>query len=401
MKKNIKFFAVAIAAIMTIGSIAFISCDKEKENNYSNERYIANDNASKTITLSDAQRLNYAQLLATKMSLHPYSYKELNYAISVVNSYGVDEHLAFFDILYTQESKFLLPNIPISNLRNALVETRIAEDCGLTHDNFYGNLQLYWPYHDNWDDTTTPVIIFIPVNENATTVTGYRCYPGGTAKQIQVDESSITKDGIPCIIINEGEFSYNDYPNFKEGECSHNGITWGRTDDSSAVEPYINTVQPGHDTITMARSYKFLNSRHQYDNWLAGGSEFFITVARVKETGITDTTQYVIEQTRKEIDNGTPADIELFFSHNWKTAFGDVYYYFVEHDDWGVSASFDIDLSYSGSTVSAHIKTNSTDDFIASDYIPRYEFLTKCSTGNNQYILGQEKFLIQTIQYSE
>lgn len=31
MKKNIKFFAVAIAAIMTIGSIAFVSCNKENE----------------------------------------------------------------------------------------------------------------------------------------------------------------------------------------------------------------------------------------------------------------------------------------------------------------------------------------------------------------------------------
>lgn len=31
MKKNIKFFAVAIAAIMTIGSIVFVSCNKENE----------------------------------------------------------------------------------------------------------------------------------------------------------------------------------------------------------------------------------------------------------------------------------------------------------------------------------------------------------------------------------
>lgn len=401
MKTIGKYYALAVAAIMTIGSIAFVSCNKEKENNYTNGHFTTNENATKSITLSDAQRLHYAQLLATKMSQYPNSYRELNYAISVVNSYGVDEHLAFFDILSTQESKFLLPNIPISNLRNALVETGIAEDCGLTYDNYYANLQLYWPYHDDWDDTTTPVIIFIPINENATTVTGYRCYPGGTAEPIPIDESSITKYGVPCIIINECEFRYNEYPNFKEGEHYNNGFTWGRISDSDNIEPYINNVQTGHDTITYASSYKLINSKHQYDNWLAGGSEFFVTLARVKEPGIHDTAQYVFELTRKEIENGTPVDIEMIISHNWENSFGDIYYYFVEHDDWGFTGSFSVTLSLGGSTINAQIDTNSTDDFIASDYIPRGEFITKCMTGNNQYIWGLEKFLIRTIQYSE
>lgn len=399
MKKSSKFLAVAIAAIMTIGSIAFISCNKEKENNYSNERYIANDNASKTITLSDVQRLNYAQLLATKMSLHPYSYKELNYAISVVNSYGVDEHLAFFDVLSTSVSKFLLPNTPLSDLRSALTETGIVSDCGLTPENYYGNLQLYWPYHDNWDDTTTPVIIFIPVDENATTVTGYRCYPGGTATPIQIDESSITKDNVPCIIINEGEFGYNEYPNFRGGERSCNDITWGRTNDSSIVDPYINTVQPGYDTTTRALSYKFLNSGHQFDNWLAGGSEFLVTLARLNEIGSYDTVRYAIEMTREEIDNRTPADIEMIFYHDWKRAYKNIYYYFVEHDDWGFRTTVDADLTLGNSTISAHLTISTTDDFIAADFIPRYDYITKCQLGYNNYLWGQEKFFIRTIEY--
>lgn len=401
MKKNNIFFAVAIAAIMVIGSIAFVSCNKEQDGSSPNEHYNANENATKTITLSDAQRLNYARLLATEMSQCPYSYAELNYAISVVTSYGVDEHLAFFDILATQDSKFLLPNTPISNLRNALVNTRIVENCGLTRSNYYGNLQLYWPHHDDWNDTTTPVIIFIPVNENATTVTGYRCYRGGTAKPIQVDESSITRGGVPCIIINEGEFRYNEYPNFREGERSHNGITWGITHDSNSVEPYICTAQAGHDTITRALSYKFLNSGTQYDNWLAGGSEFLVTIARVNEAGSYDTARYAIELTRKEIENRTVVDIEMIFYHDWKRDFEKFYYYFVEHDDWGFHTTVNADLSYGGSTVNAQITISTTDDFIAADYIPRSEFIHNCWTGDNSYIWGREKFYIRTIEYSE
>lgn len=325
--KNIRVIPLAILAIFALGSISFVSCNKEKDSfSSSTHRYIGGP-ASKTITLSDSQRLRFAQRLATQMAQHANSYTELNYAISVVCSYGVDEHLAFFDILSTEESKFLLSNTPITNLRSALLETGIVEECGLTHDNYYANLQLYWPYHDNWDGTTIPVIIFVPVDENASTVTGYRCHPNGVIKTIKIDEGSIEKDSIPCIIINEGEFKYNEYPNFREGERSRNGITWGQTNDSTDVEPFISWVQPGQDTVTRAHSYRFLNSGTQYDNWLAGGSEFLVTLARLSENGEEefDTLRYAIELTRKKIRNRTPVDIEMVFYYDWKRAFENVY----------------------------------------------------------------------------
>lgn len=41
MKKNIKFFAVAIAAIMTIGSVAFVSCQKEYSTAQNNQTVLS------------------------------------------------------------------------------------------------------------------------------------------------------------------------------------------------------------------------------------------------------------------------------------------------------------------------------------------------------------------------
>ena len=93
MKKNIKFFAVAIAVIMTIGSLFFTSCNKNEESPIPN-----NDTPScetKALSLTDAQREAIAQQFALSMVGSPNSYEELYrfIFITLCLQYGKDYYL--------------------------------------------------------------------------------------------------------------------------------------------------------------------------------------------------------------------------------------------------------------------------------------------------------------------
>lgn len=78
MKRTIQSIVMVIAAMVTIGSMVFTSCNKAEE-------IVSTDNtnppAMKTLTLTSAQRNNIARSLAIYMSANPVSFVQLNQAI--------------------------------------------------------------------------------------------------------------------------------------------------------------------------------------------------------------------------------------------------------------------------------------------------------------------------------
>lgn len=89
------------------------------------------------------------------------------------------------------------------------------------------NCVIYWPYSENWDGKTLPVITSAPKDEKQEWNYGYRITYNAQGdrhfEQVIVDDDFAYAN--PVWIIKDG-FDYNDLPNFNKGETTKNGLTF-------------------------------------------------------------------------------------------------------------------------------------------------------------------------------
>lgn len=79
-------------------------------------------------------------------------------------------------------------------------------------------LQIYWPFSENWDGKTKPVISYLPDDNSQDKNIGYY-YEGGELKSVVVDREYAKTH--PVWIVNESMMGYNNIPdfnNFREGD---------------------------------------------------------------------------------------------------------------------------------------------------------------------------------------
>lgn len=217
-----------------------------------------------------------------------------------------------------------------------------------------------------------------------------------------VSPRNIDEDKRPYIIIREANYPYYVFPDFKHGEYYKNGTLWCRMPSVYGEDGQLCFVdeRTGKDTIIDASSYLFVSKGKQYDLFV--GSQFVISMARVRANGTVDTTcRYRIDLTRNEIKNHTPIPIDLKIHPDWKKSCGDVYYYLREEDWGGSNISLNAELSLGdGNKVSVSLQAKSSDTHIASDFLSRDEFFNKCEEGENTYLWGGEKLYMKTRLYS-
>ena len=125
-------------------------------------------------------------------------------------------------------------------------------------------LQIYWPYSENWDEITIPVITFIPEEERESNVAFCReILPDGTpvVKELTVDESYAMEH--PVWVVNWNE-------------------------DAGAMTPQmLEKILPSIDQTRSSANFKTLRlkefkAHRQYDSWLSGGSEFYLKIGSLK-----------------------------------------------------------------------------------------------------------------------
>lgn len=137
------------------------------------------------------------------------------------------------------------------------------------------DLQIYWPYSEDWDTETLPIITFDPgygSNYNQ----GYRLRKDESGElvvdEVYVDESVAMKT--PVWVIN-------------------------RNDDASAsplplFTPQTKSSRAPEETVGLKGTYRVLKMKsftmlRNYDSWFQGGSEFFIKCGSVN--GFTASTE--------------------------------------------------------------------------------------------------------------
>lgn len=407
MKKSIRYISTLFLAV----SFVLVSCQKETGANIST----GDDSAfaGKALSLDPEQRQHAAQMLAMSLANHPDAYAQLNDVIAMVRSYGVDENIYVYDILHREHSKFIPAHLEIEELVNAINEAELLANCGVEGRPYFDNLQLYWPYHNDWDRVTSPVVVFEPETIDFTEITGFKFpmeynptimeNPAGIML-IDIDVQKMDYDENSYIIIKQAEFPYTHYPRFVDGEFTKDNITWIRPTDVIGLTGdwcYVDHVV-GPDTLVKATAIGFQSSGNQHDSWFfGGGSEFALTMAHIKDDGTQKAYTYRFEMSRDDIDDERTIQFEggFIFHPNWTRDGSEVYYRLFEEDAGGSSFDFNINLSYQGASVTVGLSGNTVDDEIATGYLYRDDYMNSCRSGNNGYDFSGETVFFKAELY--
>lgn len=393
MKSNFKSFTLVFAAFASISATIFVSCDKDatitRESSVQKaDAPVKGDNGK--LNLNQNDRELFAKNLAISFANAPQSFSELNSAIHVVVGYGLDENLKLYDILNTDNSVFLSSSCQVNTLRSVLEESIDLSKYGFTDNNYYSNLQLYWPYHDDWNKKTTPVICFAPENETIESVIGYY-YENGNIDSINVTAKSIDEESIPVIIINKSETHYADYPDFKNDKWEKNGIIWGKPLPIHTFNPIKDNSSTGNK-VYEARSVSITSSGTQYDYFWAGGSEFELqSIYAVDASHTVVSSKARAEFSRKQIKNKETKNFGTQLHKNWQLGLGQIHIRLTEKDDWGSVEPIVINLDVADNTLSTTININSTDDIIFDSQYTRSNYFNRCNSHNGIFYLGAER----------
>ena len=375
-----KTFLAVVATVLVAGTAFFTSCNKEDDFNSTNGQY---ETKSLGTNISTRQ---IAQELAEAIKMNPEIATEIHSAIATVVDYGLDENITFYDILNTDKSVFLKSDANISNLRSA-INVSTLQNLGLgSADNYYGNLNIYWGYHDEWDNTTIPTICYLDANHTSTNAKGFSIV-NGNIEEVEITEEYFDSAVEPIILIGYNEIDYSKYPDFKNGIRTKAGRIW--------LKPSITpgTLVPWNpnpiDSVYEARVYGFRSSGTQYD--FMGGSEFVLKFAYIDKNGIQQENESYFEVKRKHIRNNKFIYIDVPVHEDWKYKSGNVYVHLSE-EDGGVSFSpIDIKLVYEGFEISTTMTINTDNDFIYKGSISRNNYFRECNVGNGEFLLGREK----------
>ena len=231
-------------------------------------------------------------------------------------------------------------------------------------------LQIYWPYSEDWDGISMPVITFCPEIALETNV-GYlrKELPGNKwiVKEIAVDEAYAKEHPVWVV---------------------------GWNEDAGAMTPQILEKTLGEKPATRSTSdFKTLRIKEfkahvQYDPWLSGASEFFIKCGSIKAftaAVASDLTQYTPEITdlmikvkRKQV--GTALRLNTVVVSEWSPQLSECVFLIHEYDGgkmttWKASGEVKIKAKAYGFSVEFPYHRN--DDIVwrgklSSNYFERY-----------------------------
>ena len=235
------------------------------------------------------------------------------------------------------------------------------------------DIQIYWPYSENWDRTSFPIITFDPEDDSEVNV-GYKVVVdengGRSVEEVIVDEELAMT--APVWVINR-----NTDASFKTLEILRKEDPyWGEGGGSIIVRPSCAT-KAQHESVTTTKSLilKDFKMKRNYDCWFAGASEFFVKVGSVKDfTASTEAelklynpmvTDFMIVVKRGQVGKAVPFNAMLI--SDWSEQLTHCAFVITEDDggswtDWKCTALVRIASKSYGIEVSLPVK--SWDDIV-------------------------------------
>ena len=141
------------------------------------------------------------------------------------------------------------------------------------------DMQIYWPFSENWDGTTLPIITFDPEDGSETNI-GYRLVTDDNGfrriEEVVVDERLAAE--VPVWVMNRNsDAGYTTLEMLRKEDPE-----WGQGGGSITVTPKSvnsNSVAKAGRMLIM----KDFTALRNFDSWLAGASEFFCRISYLKD----------------------------------------------------------------------------------------------------------------------
>ena len=246
----------------------FSACSKSESKSYLQPT--DPDNAQETVCLSLSQM---ARIFAA-LPIGEEQMDEVRNAVSGSSDQGYDEEYTLKNLLSAPGCGLGESNTKATSyqrpMRDLLTEylnsTHTKADKGPSPEQILTELensdyQIYWPYSEDWDGETMPIITYDPMIETEYNF-GYRMRRDKATGQIQVDtivvDESVARDN-PVWVVN----------NNRDAEAT----------PLQAFIPDPQSIKPnGLNRILRMKNFTMLRN---YDPWFKGGSEFVIKCGSV------------------------------------------------------------------------------------------------------------------------
>lgn len=334
MKRNVFY---ALIAFLSLG---LFSCS-------STEEPMASQAPAKVF---DKTVYSNSKAIADLMISVPLTEDIVNEVFSAVTNgldNGIEESYYFADVLSESYTKSATRSIGSESklgyeIHRLLDTTR--SNSGIDADMLeYGDYQIYWPYSENWDGKTNPVITFVPEDDSQLWNYAYKQTENGI-ETIIVDEEFMEKN--PVWIINKADIPYDELPNFNNNEFSKNGIYYSprKTVSSTDYNSTKNSTRAAGEPVYTVYLGRFM-SKKNYDSAWNGGSEFAIQMGAIENMVITSPEQlkstnpsvtYIrVTRSRNDIKHSYWKDVNAVLSSDWQPNENNAGFCIYEEDQGG------------------------------------------------------------------
>lgn len=326
-------------------TFGLISCEQEELSTPNNP-----------VTTKNSELKSVATIVSN-LEIDNNNCKEVHTAVSNALSYGLDEGYYFKEIMNEDNQKIMTKSVSSLSLgktiRSYLTNTKSqsANNELISIDHLINSdIQIYWPYSENWDGVTLPAITFVPDNEDQEWNYAYK-KNGNKIDTIIVDETYMENN--PVWIINKSEISYDDLPDFSKGQFIKGNICYASEIQAKSINnPTIKTKAAGEIVYTVHLGK--LMSKHQYDSIWGGGSDFVVQMGAIEHmkiesivqlTSINPTVTYIkILRSRKDIKKQRWTEVNSILSSDWLPNENNAAFMLHEEDS-GNSDDWEADLS--------------------------------------------------------
>ena len=254
------------------------------------------------------------------------------------------------------------------------------------------DIQIYWPYSEQWDGESYPVITFDP-EDGASANTGYRLKVENDGsrhvEEVVVDEE-MAKEG-PVWVVNR-----NDDAGFTSLEMlRREDPDWGEGGGAIIVNPDRNAARSdGTKSGLRTLVLKDFTMNRNYDSWFAGASEFFVKIGYMEDfTASTEAelriynpmvTDFMIVVKRNQV--GIPQNFNAILisdlSSDRSSTDGSYCAFMITEDDGGTQTEWSTKAKVfvSGKSYGAEITIplNVRDDIVWRGKLP-YSWFEECS----------------------
>lgn len=350
-------------------------------------------------TQSQAKSFNEVASLLTTLPMNDEIYKEVHQAVETSLNYGLDEEYRFKEILDNSENSKIVNHTKSSTSLGALIKSHISQQTKTQSVEAYNKLmelmlksdiQIYWPYSEDWDGKTAPYITFAPDNFDQEWNYAFRRNQTGGIDTVVVNEEFMENN--PVWIINNNERKYEDIPSFSKGQSISKNILYAT---SSSIENQVNTKSTNKENVYTVRLGRFMSS-HQYDKVWSGGSEFAIQMGAIDQFKIETPEQlkqvspkvtYIrLTRSRKDIKKRRWIDVNSILSSDWHPNENNAAFMIHEEDQGGTrhwDANLSVTIKSETYGFNAKIPYGSGDDMIYKTvYSRNFIFSTNNNVGN-------------------